>query len=92
MIRSFRDRNAESLFHDEPLPKRLRSIQNTARRKLYQLNQARTLRDLALPGNHLEALKGDRAGQHSIRINDQYRVCFVWEGGDAYEVEIVDYH
>ncbi len=59
---------------------------------MYQLNQARTLRDLALPGNRLEALHGDRAGQHSIRINDQFRICFVWRDGDADQVEIVDYH
>jgi proteic killer suppression protein len=64
----------------------------TAGRKHYQLNQARMLRDLALPGNQLEALKGDRAGQYSIRVNDQFRVCFIWRDGDACDVEIVDYH
>jgi proteic killer suppression protein len=64
-----------------------------ARRKLTQLNRVRDLRELAVPpGNRLEALRGDRAGQHSIRINDQYRVCFVWENGHADQVEITDYH
>jgi proteic killer suppression protein len=91
MIRSFRDADAERLFQDE-CPRRFRAIERAARRKLYQLNRAASLRDLALPGNHLEALKGDRAGQHSIRINDQFRVCFVWSDGDALAVEIVDYH
>lgn len=62
-------------------------------RKLAMLNRAAKLDDLRIPpANRLEALRGDRAGQHSIRINDQYRVCFVWEGGDAYDVMIVDYH
>jgi toxin HigB-1 len=62
-------------------------------RRLQYVDQAVRLQDLSSPpGNRLEALKGDRAGQHSIRINDQYRVCFVWEKGDAYQVEIVDYH
>ena len=91
MIRSFRDREAEALFNDHA-SKRLRSIEKTARRKLYQLNQARRLQDLALPGNQLEALKRDRTGQHSLRINDRYRLCFVWSEGDAYNVEIVDCH
>ena len=91
MIRSFRDADAEELFHDAP-SRRYRAIERTARRKLYQLSQARSLRDLALPGNRLEALRGDRAGQHGIRINDQFRVCFVWRDSDAWDVEIVDYH
>jgi proteic killer suppression protein len=64
-----------------------------AQRKLHQLDAAAELRDLTVfPGNRLEALKGDRHGQHSIRVNDQYRVCFLWRDGDAYAVEIVDYH
>ena len=64
-----------------------------ARRKLRMLSSATTLNDLRLPpGNRLEALVGDRTGQHSIRINDQWRLCFIWRGGDAFEVEIVDYH
>ncbi|MGH7472070.1 MAG: type II toxin-antitoxin system RelE/ParE family toxin, partial [Longimicrobiales bacterium] len=62
-------------------------------RKLTQLNRVRILRELRLPpGNHLERLRGDRAGQHSIRINDQYRICFRWEDGNADEVEVTDYH
>jgi len=68
-------------------------IQQTARRKLRMLNNAQSLSDLRVPpGNRLETLRGDRAGQHSIRINDQWRICFEWREGDAYEVEIVDYH
>jgi proteic killer suppression protein len=66
---------------------------SATRRKLDQINRARDLRDLGFPpGNHLERLKGNRIGQHSIRINEQYRICFRWETGDAYEVEITDYH
>ena len=91
MIRSFSDKDTERLFEDE-VPRRFRSIERIARRKLYQLNQARSLRDVALPGNRLEALKGDRAGSYSIRVNDQFRVCFVWSNGDTFDVEIVDYH
>ena len=91
MIRSFRDAEAERLFHDQ-FSKRFQAIERTARRKLNQVDRATGLRDLALPGNHVEALSGDRAGQHSIRINDQFRICFVWRDGDAYEVEITDYH
>jgi proteic killer suppression protein len=91
MIRSFRDAETEEVFQDR-LSKRFQSLERIARRKLYQINQARTLRDLALPGNRLEALQRDRAGQHCIRINDQFRICFVWRDGDAHEVEIVDYH
>ena len=68
-------------------------IQQTARRKLRMLNNAQSLSDLRVPpGNRLEALRGDRAGQHSIRINDQWRICFEWREGDAFDVEIVDYH
>jgi proteic killer suppression protein len=68
-------------------------IERVALRKLTQLDRSRELRDLQMPpGNRLERLKGDRAGQHSIRINDQYRVCFRWRGEDAHNVEIVDYH
>jgi toxin HigB-1 len=91
VIRSFRDSETEKLFHDQ-LSRRFQAIERTARRKLSQLDRATSLRDLALPGNRVEALKGDRAGQHSIRINDQFRLCFVWRDGDAYEVEIADYH
>lgn len=73
--------------------KRFEAIARIAQRKLLGLRSARKLEDLAAhPGNRLEALKGDRKGQHSIRINDQYRICFTWKDGSAYEVEIVDYH
>jgi toxin HigB-1 len=72
---------------------RFRAVERVARRKLLYLHAAERLEDLRVPpGNRLEALKGDRSGQHSIRINDQWRLCLVWRGGDAYEVEIVDYH
>ena len=91
MIRSFRDPEAERLFNDL-FSKRWQAIERTARRKLYQLHQAKNLHDLSLPGNQLEALIGDRAGQHSIRVNDQYRIGFVWSNGDAHDVEIADYH
>ena len=72
--------------------RRFQAIGKTAIRKLFQLHAARTLHDLRAPGNSLEALKGDRAGQHSIRINGRYRLCFIWKDGDAYRVEIADYH
>ncbi|MGA3098101.1 MAG: type II toxin-antitoxin system RelE/ParE family toxin [Bryobacteraceae bacterium] len=92
MIRSFRDAEARKLFDDE-FSRKYRAIERVAQRKLTALDEAETLQDLgALPGNHLEALKGDRKGQHSIRINEQYRLCFVWADGDATDVEIVDYH
>ncbi|MGB7946965.1 MAG: type II toxin-antitoxin system RelE/ParE family toxin [Candidatus Binatia bacterium] len=92
MIRSFRSRETEALFADRDVP-RFRAIERIARRKLLYLHRARSLQDLMVPpGNRLEALKGDRKGQHSIRINDQWRVCFLWRSGDAYDVEIVDYH
>jgi len=91
MIKRFRDRDTELIFNREVVP-RLRQIERVALRKLRQIDSASRLNDLSLPGNRLEALKGDRRGQHSIRINDQFRICFVWRGGDAFEVEIVDYH
>jgi proteic killer suppression protein len=92
MIRSFRSKDAEALFRDMPV-RRLRAIERPARRKLLYLHRARVLEDLKVPpGNQLEALKGDRRGQHSIRINDQWRICFTWRRGDAHDVEIVDYH
>ena len=93
MIRSFACRETERLFNDETSRRLPASIQRVARRKLLWLNQARRLNDLrSPPGNRLEALQGERAGQHSIRINDQYRLCFRWQGEDALDVEIVDYH
>lgn len=73
--------------------RRFQSIERTARRKLLYLHQARRLEDLRVaPGNQVELLKGDRAGTHSIRVNDQWRVCFVWRDSNAYDVEIIDYH
>ena len=91
MIRSFRDAEAAKLFDDE-FSRKYRAIERVAQRKLAALDQAENLQDLAaLPGNHLEALKGDRKGQHGIRFNEQYRVCFTWADGYASDVEIVDY-
>ncbi|HEU0157418.1 MAG TPA: type II toxin-antitoxin system RelE/ParE family toxin [Stellaceae bacterium] len=93
MIRSFADRDAEALFHGRFARRLPQDVQRVGQRKLRQLHQAIELRDLAAPpGNRLEALRGDRAGQHSIRINDRWRICFVWRDGDAEKVEIVDYH
>lgn len=93
MIRSFACPETERLFNDEASRRLPTQIQRVARRKLLLLHQARRVDDLrAPPGNRLEALKGDRAGQHSIRINDQWRICFRWQGEDAFDVEIVDYH
>ena len=92
MIRSFRDRDSEALFNDVAV-RRVQAVERQARRKLLYLHRARTLGDLnAPPGNRLEALKGERRGQYSIRINDQWRICFTWRDGDAHDVEIVDYH
>ncbi len=92
MIRFFRDPRTEALFKDQDVP-RFRAIERVARRKLLYLHQAQRLDELRVPpGNRLEALKGARKGQHSIRINDQWRICFRWKDGDAFDVEIVDYH
>lgn len=92
MIRSFGDTDTQLLF-ETGVSRRFSSIAKVAVRKLSQLNDAHELRDLrSLPGNRLEALKGDRAGQHSIRVNDQFRVCFVWTNDGPEQVEIVDYH
>jgi toxin HigB-1 len=92
MILSFRDSDTEALAGGRRV-KRLVAIESVARRKLLQLEIAGRLDDLRVPpGNHLEALKGGRAGQHSIRINDQYRICFVWTAAGPKDVEIVDYH
>ena len=93
MIRSFADREAEALFSGRLARRLPRDIQRAAQRKLRQLHEAEELRDLAAPpGNRLEALRGSRVGQHSIRINNQWRLCFVWKDGGAEWVEIVDYH
>lgn len=92
MIKSFRCRHTERLFNDRP-SKRFGGIQRIARRKLEMLEAAVKLHDLrSPPGNRLEELYGDRSGQHSIRINDQFRICFVWSDDAAWDVEIVDYH
>jgi proteic killer suppression protein len=92
VIRSFRDAEAEKIF-DRVHSKRFASLERVIFRKLRSLHRATVLGDLTNPpGNRLEALKGDRTGQYSVRINDQWRVCFRWKEGDAYEVEIVDYH
>jgi proteic killer suppression protein len=93
MIRGFRDNDTERLFRRERRSKLPRRLQRAALRKLLLLDAAESLDDLRVPpGNRLEKLAGDRAGQYSIRVNDQYRVCFRWEGGDAHDVEVVDYH
>jgi len=92
MIRSFTCPQTEALFHSKAVP-RFKGIERVARRKLLQLHAATELISLRVPpGSQLEALKGDRKGQHSIRINDQWRVCFVWRGNSADGVEIVDHH
>ncbi len=93
MIRSFADRDAEALFAGRFARRLAHDVQRVAQRKLLQIHQAGVLADLAAPpGNRLEALRGGRAGQHSIRINDQWRICFVWREGGAEQVQIVDYH
>jgi proteic killer suppression protein len=93
MIRGFRDTETERLFRRERGSKLARPLQRAALRKLLILDAAETLDDLrVLPGNRLEKLAGDRAGQYNIRVNDQYRVCFRWQGGEAHDVERVDYH
>ena len=91
MIRSFKDKETERLLNREPSLK-FQNIERTARVKLILLDEAESLRDLSIPGLHLEKLTRDRVGQYSIRVNDQYRICFVWRDGDAHEVEITDYH
>jgi len=93
VIVSFACAETERIFRGERSRRLPPDIQNTARRKLEYLHRARVLRDLAMPpGNRLEALKGARKGQHSIRINDQWRICFEWREGNAEQAEIVDYH
>ena len=92
MIKSFRNRETETLFNTGRSSK-FQNIENVATRKLEVLNAATNLGELAInPGNQLEQLKGDRAGQYSIRINRQWRLCFRWSNADAEDVEIVDYH
>lgn len=92
VIRSFRDYETEELFYRQ-VSRRWAPIARIALRRLRLLHRARSLDDLRIPpGNHLEALKRDRAGQYSIRVNEQYRICFRWEADDAYDVEMIDYH
>ena len=92
MIRTFASAETKAVFERE-VPKKFQAIARQAYRKVGILHNANDLRVLSeLPGNRLEKLRGGRAGQYSIRINDQWRICFVWDDGNAYEVEIVDYH
>ena len=93
VIVSFACAETERIFRGERSRKLPPDIQNTARRKLEYVHRARTLHDLSMPpGSRLEALKGGRKGQHSIRVNDQWRICFEWRDGNAEQVEITDYH
>ena len=93
MIRNFRDRETEKVFGRERSRRLPPDVQRRAHRKMLLLDAAETLEDLRVPpGNRLESLSGDRAGQRSIRINDQWRICFRWKRGDAHDVEIADYH
>jgi proteic killer suppression protein len=93
MIASFRDKEAEQLWQSGKSRRLPADLERRAFKKLAILNAAVALDNLKVPpGNQLEALRGDRAGQHSIRVNDQYRVCFVWRNGNAFDVEIADYH
>ncbi len=93
MIKSFKSKETEKIFRRNFSRKLPQDIQKTAYRKLAFLHSAKELKDLLIPpSNRLEKLQGNRGEQHSIRINDQWRICFIWQDGDAYEVEIVDYH
>jgi toxin HigB-1 len=93
MIASFRDSDTESLWQSGKSRRLPSDLQRRAFHKLAVLNAAIALENLRVPpGNHLEALRGTRSGQYSIRVNDQYRICFVWRAGNAFDVEIVDYH
>lgn len=93
MIRTFADKRTKAVLEDVAVKGFGPDLRRAARKRLLMLNRAKSLADLRVPpGNRLEALHGDRAGQHSIRINDQWRLCFVWHAGDAYDVEIADYH
>ena len=93
MIKSFADLDTERLFQREPVRRFGANVQRIMLRKLVAVDAAEALDDLRRPpGNRLEKLRGDRDGQHSIRVNDQWRVCFRWRDGDAYDVELVDYH
>lgn len=92
MIKGFKDKDAEELYNVGQ-NRKYKTIERVALRKLDMIASAVALKDLkAPPGNHLEPLQGDREGQHSIRINDKYRICFIWSDAGAYDIEIVDYH
>jgi len=93
MIQSFKCKETEKIWNQEYSKKFSEDIQGVALRKLFMIQRAKELKDLMIPpANRLEKLKGDRKNQYSIRINDQYRICFQWEDSNAYNVEIVDYH
>ena len=93
MIKTFRSKETEKIYNREFSSKLPSNIQRTALKKLWMLDAAPDINSLRVPpSNHLEALKGERKGQYSIRINKQWRICFVWNNGDAFDVEIVDYH
>jgi len=93
MIRSFADKRTAALFQGHAVKRMQKSLQQRAHEKLLMLDAATDLSDLRVPpGNRLEPLKSDRRGQYSVRVNDQWRVCFVWRGGNAHDVEVVDYH
>lgn len=93
MIRSFADRDTEQLFNREPVRRLPADLQRSLLRELLILDAAERLADLRIPPrNRLEKLKGDRAGQHSVRVNDQWRICFRWASGSAYDVAVTDYH
>jgi len=93
MIKSFKDKETEKVYSREGSNKLPRDIQQTALRKLRMINNSKNLNDLRIPrANRLERLRGTREGQYSIRINDQWRICFTWQEADAYDVEITDYH
>jgi len=93
VIRSFGDRDAERLFERQRIKRLGPEVQRVALRKLRMLDAAVGLEDLRVPpGNRLERLRGDRAGQHSIRVNDRWRICFRWRNSDAYDIQIVDHH
>jgi proteic killer suppression protein len=92
LIRPFRNKDTEAIFERRRV-RRFQQVAEVALRRLVQIDSAEDIRDLrSPPANRLEMLKGDRAGQYSVRINDQYRVCFRWKGGHAFDVEITDYH
>jgi len=93
VIRSFQDAGTERLFRRQRWARLPPDVQRRAHRKLLLIHAARQVSELRVPpGNRLERLRGDRAGQYSIRVNEQWRICFRWDAGDAYEVELTDYH